>query len=316
MRGSCRDETGAEHAMPHHAADGRRRAEDHAITTAQALRYAAAVCEGAGSETPRLDGEVLLRHVLGIDRAALFARLHDPLPPPAAAAFLTLLGRRVAGEPVAYLTGFKEFMGLGFAVGPGVLIPRPETELLVEWAQSWLQARPRPGAVLDIGTGSGAIALALAAALPMDAGRRVVAADASADALRYARRNRAALALDRRVALVRGDLAAWCGDGAAGLVLANLPYLTPEQAAGNPWLAAEPAEALVAGADGLDLIRRLIADLPRLLAPGGAAGFEIDPSQAETVADLLSATLPEATVRVVADLAGLARHVVAEPLGS
>jgi release factor glutamine methyltransferase len=291
---------------------GRRAADEHDITPAQALRYATAMCERAGSETPRLDGEVLLRHVLGIDRAALFARLNDPVPPDAAAAFLTLLGRRVAGEPVAYLTGFKEFMGLGFAVGPGVLIPRPETELLVEWALGWLERESGDGAVLDIGTGSGAIALSLAAALPAGTYGTIVAADASPAALRFARRNRAALALDRRVALVRGDLATWCAAGAAGLVLANLPYLTPEQLAGNPWLAAEPAEALVSGADGLDLVRRLVADLPRLLTPGAAAGLEIDPAQAASVVALLSQALPAARVRVINDLAGLARHVVAE----
>ncbi len=291
----------------------RRRADEHDITVAQALQYAAAMCGQAGSETPRLDGEVLLRHVLGIDRAALFARLHDPLPAQRAAAFLTLLGRRVAGEPVAYLTGFKEFMGLGFAVGPGVLIPRPETELLVEWALDRLGAAAPPGAILDIGTGSGAIAMSLAANLPAGSHGAIVAADVSADALGYARRNRAALALGSRVSLVRGNLATWVADGAAGLVLANLPYLTPGQLASNPWLAAEPAGALVSGDDGLDLVRRLVADLPRVLSAGGAAGLEIDPDQAETVAGLLATALPKHRVRVVADLAGLARHVVAEP---
>jgi release factor glutamine methyltransferase len=295
------------------AAEGRRRAEEHDITAAQALRYAAAMCQQAGSETPRLDGEVLLRHVLGIDRAALFARLNDAIPPAQAAAFLTLLGRRVAGEPVAYLTGFKEFMGLGFAVGPGVLIPRPETELLVEWALARIGDAPPPGAILDVGTGSGAIARSLAANLPARSHGAIVAADVSAEALGYARRNRAALALDRRVALVRGDLASWVADGAAGLVLANLPYLTPEQLASNPWLAAEPAAALVSGADGLDLVRRLITDLPRILAPDGAAGLEIDPAQAGVVAGLLEAALPGRRVRAIDDLAGLARHVVAEP---
>lgn len=293
--------------------DGRRQADEHDITVAQALRYAASMCEQAGSETPRLDGEVLLRHVLGIDRAALFANLNDFVPAEQAAAFLTLLGRRVAGEPVAYLTGIKEFMGLGFAVGPGVLIPRPETEVLVEWALTRFDGRIPAGAILDIGTGSGAIALSLAANLPAGSLGAIVAADVSRKALGYARRNRAALALGGRVALVRGDLVRWCTAGAAGLVLANLPYLTPEQLESNPWLAAEPAGALVSGADGLDLVRALVADLPRILAPGGAAGLEIDPEQAWTVAGLLADALPGRRVRVLEDLAGLARHVVAEP---
>lgn len=299
--------------MDGNGTEGRRRADEHDITVAQALHYARAMCEQAGSETPRLDGEVLLRHVLGVDRAALFARLNDAVAPAQAAAFLTLLGRRVAGEPVAYLTGIKEFMGLGFSVGPGVLIPRPETELLVEWALQRIGAPPPPGAILDIGTGSGAIALSLAANLPAGSHPALVASDVSAAALRYARRNRAALALDGRVALVRGDLAGWCADGAAGLVLANLPYLTPEQVASNPWLVAEPAGALVSGADGLDLLRRLLADLPRLLAPNGAAGLEIDPAQAGTVVGLLADALPGRRVRIIDDLAGSTRHVVAEP---
>ncbi len=263
-----------------------------------------------GSETPRLDAEVLLRHVLQCDRAALFARLNESLPADAAAAFLTLLGRRVAGEPVAYLVGEKEFMGLPLRVGPGVLVPRPETELLVEWALRWLGGRP-DAVVVDVGTGSGAIALAVAAALPPGQRVQILAADPSASALAWAARNRWALALDS-VCLVRGDLTEWLATAAADLVLANLPYLTPEQITANPLLAAEPDAALLGGADGLDLVRHLVADLPRVLAPGGAVGLELDPTQTATVAALLGETLPGARVETIADLAGLPRHVVAE----
>ena len=290
--------------------NGRRTAEQHPITPADALRFGAAMGEHGGSDTPRLDAEVLLRHVLQIDRAALFARLHDPLPPDAAAAFLTLLGRRVAGEPVAYLVGEKEFMGLPLRVGPGVLVPRPETELLVEWALRWLSGRPH-AVVVDVGTGSGAMALAVAAGLPADHGARIIAVDRSAEALAWAGRNRWALALDRVVSLVRGDLTTWLAPGAADLVLANLPYLTPDQIASNPLLGAEPELALAGGAGGLDLVRRLVADLPRVLKPGGAAGLELDPSQTTTVAALLANTLPGARVETIEDLAGLPRHVVA-----
>jgi release factor glutamine methyltransferase len=285
--------------------------DQHPITPADALRFGQSMCAQAGSDTPRLDAEVLLRHVLGIDRTRLFAEMNETIDPDKAADFLTLLGRRVAGEPIAYLTGEREFHGRPFKVGEGVLIPRPETELLVEWASDWL--RDRPGAsVVDIGTGSGAIALTLAAELGPGWSGRIVGVDVSTEALAWARRNRSALGLDRQVKLVPGDLLAWAPNTSADLIVANLPYLTPGQLAENPWLAMEPAAALVAGEDGLDLIRRTITDLPRVLRPGGAAGFEIDPSQAESVTDLLRAALPDAQVRTIFDLAGHARHIIAE----
>ncbi len=290
--------------------DGRRTADQHPITPAAALRFGASMGARGGSETPRLDAEVLLRHVLQVDRAGLFARLDDPLPADAAAAFLTLLGRRVAGEPVAYLVGEKEFMGLPIRVGPGALVPRPETELLVEWALRWLHERP-DAVVVDVGTGSGGIALAVAAGLPAGHRVRILAGDSASAGLAWAARNRWALALDA-VQLVRGDLTTWLAPDAADLILANLPYLTPEQIVGNPLLAAEPEAALLGGPDGLDLVRSLVADLPRVLAPGGAVGLELDPSQTATVAALLAETLPGARIETITDLAGLPRHVVAE----
>jgi release factor glutamine methyltransferase len=290
--------------------DGRRAADEHAITPVEAIRFGASMTARAGSETPRLDVEVLLRHALQTDRVGLFARLNDPLPTAAAAAFLTLLGRRVAGEPIAYLVGEKEFMGLPIQVGPGALVPRPETELLVEWGVRWLSNRS-DAVVVDVGTGSGAIALALAAGRPSSTGTTIIAADSSAEALAWAARNRWALALDR-VHLVRGDLTDWLAPGAADLVVANLPYLTPDQIAGNPLLGAEPTGALLGGPDGLELVRRLVADLPRILAPGGAVGLELDPSQTATVTALLEETLPGARIDLIPDLAGLPRHVVAQ----
>lgn len=278
-------------------------------TIANALRAAHDRLAAAGVETPRLDAEVLLRHVLGLDRAALFARLRDRLTPADASAFTELVARRRTGEPVAYLTGEREFMGLPFIVRPGVLIPRPETELLVEWALAWLANRAS-ATILDVGTGSGAIALSLAAHLRGAQRATIVAADVSATALAVAAENRARLGLDARVRLVRGDLAAWCG-GPVDLLLANLPYLRPDQVAANSDLRCEPPLALVGGPDGLALVRRLVADAPRLLAPDGALGLEIDPSQAEAVPTLIAATLPGAAIAVRPDLAGLPRHVVA-----
>jgi release factor glutamine methyltransferase len=280
------------------------------VTIAQALRWASQRLATGGSSTPRLDAEVLLRSVLGLDRTALFLRLNEPVAPEDLARFVALVERRLAGEPIAYITGEREFMGLPFAVGPGVLVPRPETELLVEWALQWLTCRAG-ATVIDVGTGSGAIALSLAYHLPKPLTWRIAGSDISRAALCFARHNRSRLGLEREVHLVCGDLVTWCR-GPVDLILANLPYLRPHQVANNPELAAEPRLALEAGPDGLDLYRRLVADLPRVLAPGGAVAIEIDPAQAETAPLLLTAGLPDARIAVFPDLAGLPRHVIAE----
>lgn len=266
----------------------------------------------AGIESAQLDAEVLLRHLTDLDRAGLFLRLPDLAPTDLLQRFDALLARRATGEPVAYLTGVREFMSLSFRVARGVLIPRPETELLVEWALATLASRPR-ATVVDVGTGSGAIAVSIAA-LAGD-GVEVIATDLSAEALAIARENAAALLTPERrdrLAFRQGSLLELVA-GPVDLVLANLPYLTPGQMDGNPDLAAEPRLALDGGADGLDLVRALVADLPRVLAPGGAAGFELDPSQTATVEGLLRRQFPGRSVRTIRDLAGMDRHVVMEP---
>ncbi|HEY7034505.1 MAG TPA: peptide chain release factor N(5)-glutamine methyltransferase [Thermomicrobiales bacterium] len=278
-------------------------------TFADAIGRAANLFAGSGSPSPRLDAEVLLCHVLGLDRTQLFVRLREPLSPQDLARFAELIERRRTGEPVAYLTGKREFMGLPFMVGPGVLIPRPETEVIVEWALGWLRGRP-PATVVDVGTGSGAIALSIAA-MRRGSGDRVIAVDRSEPAIGYATANRERLGLVDTVQLVRGDLVTWCA-GPVDLVLANLPYLRPEQRAGNADLHAEPEMALVSGDDGLAAIRRLLADAPRILAPGGAIALEIDPSQVVAVRKMARAALPESRIDVLQDLAGLDRVVVAD----
>src|SRR5262245_59822813 len=136
-------------------------------TIADAQRFGKQRLNQSGSDTPGLDAEVLLRHALEFDRTTLFARIADPIEPATLAAYLALIDERAKGVPVAYLTGEREFMGLTFAVGPEVLIPRPETEILVEWALRWLTGR-KGATIVDVGAGSGAIALSLVAHLPLD----------------------------------------------------------------------------------------------------------------------------------------------------
>lgn len=253
-----------------------------------------------------------MRHVLGVDRTRLFLRYPDPLDVDDAARFETLVNQRLAGAPVAYLTGTREFMGMPFHVGPGVLIPRPDTEPLVEWALEWLADRPA-ARVVDIGTGSGAIAIAVAAHVGDDFHGEIVATDQSPDALRIAERNADAL-LDGtrrdRLRFLEGSLTEPL-DEPVDLLLTNLPYLTPGQIAENPDLDAEPRLALDGGADGLDLVRDVMSALPDILAAGGACGFEIDPSQAQVVKSMLTSALPGSRVRIVPDLAQRSRHVIA-----
>jgi release factor glutamine methyltransferase len=285
--------------------------EEHpaAETISDALRRGRKRLASKGSPTPGLDAEVLLRHVLGIDRTALFVRLPGPIAADALATYDALIEERTRDTPVAYLTGEREFMGLTFEVIPGVLVPRPETELLVSWAVSWLRERERePVTVVDAGTGSGAIAISVAVAMGPDWQGRVIASDISLDALSVATRNRARLDLHQHVAIIHGSLLSWVR-GPVDLILANLPYLRPEQIAENPSLAAEPRLALDGGPDGLDLIGQILADAPRVLAAGGAIGLEIDPSQRDHVVNLARKLFQAADVQVLRDLAGLDRHV-------
>jgi release factor glutamine methyltransferase len=274
-------------------------------TIREVLTEGVATLRAVAVESPRLDAEVLLRAVLGWDRAHLYAGLTDPVAESALGAYRALIARRAAGEPVAYLTGEREFMGQPFVVGPGVLVPRPETECLVEWLVARVRAASRwdTGLVaVDVGTGSGAIALALALALPQ---ARVVAVDRSPAAMAYARENRRRLALARRVALVQGDLLGPVV--AADVIAANLPYLRPDQL--HAGIDREPAEALVSGTDGLDAYRALLPQAAIVLRSPGLFVAEIDPSQAEAMADLCRDAFPGAVVTVERDLAGRERFV-------
>lgn len=252
---------------------------------------------------PRIDAQLLLLHTLGReghDRAWLITHDDDALAPGQQAAFEALCTRRLAGEPVAYLTGRKEFYGLTLAVDARVLDPRPDTETLVDWALELLAPLATPR-VLDLGTGSGAIALALQSQRP-DA--QVLAVDASADALAVARANGQRLGLN--VAFAQGDwLQALAPEARFEAIVSNPPYIAAE----DPHLAAlthEPHEALASGADGLDDIRSIIAQAPSHLAPGGWLLLEHGWDQAEAVQALLRAA-GFAQVQSRHDLAGHAR---------
>jgi release factor glutamine methyltransferase len=258
--------------------------------------------------TAALDADVLLAHVLGVAKEAVLAHPERALSVEAESRYQDLVGRRARGEPVAYLRGFKEFYGLRFAVDPRVLIPRPETETLVDAAREHIGGRALT--VVDVGTGSGAIAVAIAA---HEHRVRVIATDTSRDALAVAEANALASGVADRVDLRLGDLLAPIRER-VDVVCANLPYLTDSSV--DKWvgerssLAFEPRAAVVAGADGLDLIRRCVADLPRVLAPGGIALFEADPPQTAAIGGLLQAA--GLRTHTVLDLAGAERVVVAE----
>ncbi len=256
------------------------------------------------SGTPRLDAELLVGHALGLSRTQLLASLRDPISSDETiGAVDRLLLRREGGEPVAHILGHKEFLGRDFIVTPAVLTPRPETELLVEWAVTWLGARPY-ARVVDVGTGSGAIAIGVALGAPRTVA--ITAVDVSDAALVIAQENANRLC-PGRVQFRPGDLLNGFEE-AVDLVLANLPYLRARhQIDGNYDLVAEPRVALDGGREGLVLIDRLVRQLPDRLAVDGAVALEIDPSQSGSVAELMAGACPRATIAVHRDLAGLDR---------
>jgi release factor glutamine methyltransferase len=277
------------------------------MDAASLLGAAAPRLAAAGIDSARLDAEVLLAHALGVARSGLYTRLRDVVPAAAAERFEALLARRVRREPVAYLIGMQEFWSLPFAVTPAVLIPRPETELLVELALDHLPAAA-PRAVLDVGTGSGCIAVAIA---HERSGARITALDISRAALEVARRNAAAHGVAARISFAESDIFDGLAAGATfDLIVSNPPYLAPGDAT-SPELAFEPRDALMAGTDGLDVIRRLIAGAAARLCPGGRLVMEIGQGQAAAVVALAAAAgLVDA--RVVPDLAGIPRALVAQ----
>lgn len=275
-------------------------------TVAQAIRDAAAHL-AATSDTARLDAEVLMAHALGTSRSELLLRrMADPAPTD----FAALVERRAAHEPVAYITGHQEFFGLPFRVSPEVLIPRGDSEVLVETA---LAARPDARRVLDCGTGSGALLLAVLSQLPEASG---IGIDRSHGALAVARANAEALGLSGRAAMVEADwrLPGWATGlgGPFDLILANPPYVEDAAQLDTAVHAFEPAGALFSGPEGLDDYRVLVPQLPALLGPGGIALVEIGHSQAEQVSAIGKAANLDA--RLHRDLAGRARVLLFSPI--
>ena len=269
------------------------------------MRVREALADAAGrfaalSDTPRLDAELLMAHALGASREELLLGRQDEASP---AAFASLVERRLSHEPVAYITGRRAFWTIELEVGPGVLIPRPDSETLIE-AAIGLFGKEGPATILDLGTGPGTLLLAALDQWPRARGLGI---DRSDIALQYAERNAARLGLSGRAEFRRGD---W-GDGLTGkfdLILSNPPYVEAEAPLVPGVAGWEPAEALFAGPDGLDAYRRLAPRLGTLLASNGAACLEIGAGQETAVRALLAAEGFAVSSR--ADLAGVPRCLV------
>jgi release factor glutamine methyltransferase len=274
----------------------------------------------SGSETPRLDVELLLGHAIGIDRTVVAAYPDAPVGAEAESRFEADLVRREAGEPVAYVRGFKEFFGLAFATDRRALIPRPETELIVELAEREVARRltsaPRPPGgppllIADVGTGAGTIAVALGVQLRR---RRmlgevvIIGIEDVPETLTLARENAVGHGVGDRVRFVEADLLPPVVANPFDLVLANLPYVRSDAIAGLPIATSfEPVHALDGGADGLAVIRRLLARLPDSLRPSGVAFLEIGGDQAESMAAAVQEALPDWACQIEHDLGGLPR---------
>lgn len=281
------------------------------MTGQEALRRGVVALRAHGVEDAELEAEVLLRHVLQLDRAYLFLRLPDELGAEQHEAYERLIARRVAHTPTAYLTERREFYSLSFAVGPGVLIPRPETEHVVEAAleagRALLTVRERV-TLVDAGTGSGAIALAVAKHLPA---LRVLATDNSRAALAIADLNAKRLRLAGRVTFLQGDLLEPVPEPVE-IITANLPYIpTAVWASLPPEIRDhEPREALDGGEDGLHVIDRLLIQARAHLSPGAVVILEIQYDQAAALTALVEDRLPGAAVEIRKDLAGHDRVAV------
>ncbi len=272
------------------------------VTIENALKLGARDLDLA-AERPWLEAQVLLGHVLERPRTFVLAHPEILLTQAQEERFVALVARRRQDEPLPYLIGRVEFFGLELVVTPAVLIPRPETELLVAAALDWLQARS-VATVVDVGTGSGCLAVALAVYAPQP---RYYAVDISAEALAIARSNALRHGVDGRIIFLEGDLLAPLPEP-VDLIVSNPPYVAEtEWDALPPSVKQEPRLALTSGADGLDAFRRLLVQASQALRPGGLLLCEIGERQGPALQTLAQAAFPRATVQILPDLAGKAR---------
>nr|WP_138495831.1 peptide chain release factor N(5)-glutamine methyltransferase [Paenibacillus pinistramenti] len=285
-----------------------------AINIKEALQEASSFLEKAGIMEPESNARLLLSHLLGFSPAALLAAQREPFPGSRRAEWEQLVSRKAQGEPAQYIIGEQEFYGLSFEVNPAVLIPRPETELLVErivQLGSGLFSAEAPAAhsplVADIGTGSGAIAAAIKHLRP---GWRLMASDISPAALEVARRN--AARLDLQIDFREGNLLEPFTGLKLDILVSNPPYIPAAVIEGlQPEVKNyEPRSALDGGADGLDPYRIMMEQLPLLEAPPRLIGFELGMGQADEVAELLDKTGYWSRIETVKDYAGIGRHVI------
>lgn len=289
-------------------------------TIGMAMRHSQAVLSAPSSivrsETPKLDAEVLLAWILGWSREQLFARTDELLPSRCWRELYALLMRRVDGEPVAYLTCTKEFMGLTFVVGPGVLIPRVDTECIVEHVLTLLPDDGRSQVVADVGAGSGAIGISLASYRPL---LRVCALESEFGAVDIATKNARNHQMEERVTVIHGDLLAGLSQP-ADIIVANLPYIPSLLLPSLPRCIRdyEPISALDGGSDGLALYRRMLGQLsskPDLLNRTGFLVCECDSSQVNALSTLVCTVLPERLIEVITALDGRPIGIQVSPGG-
>ena len=282
-------------------------------TIARLLSWTTDFFREHGIENPRLDAEVLLGAVLGKDRMYLYVHFDEPLEPVELARFRSYVKERAAHVPLAYVLGRREFMGLDFRVTRDTLIPRPDTEVLVQCAVDFLRARAAEGrddlALADIGTGTGAIALSV---LHYMEGARADAVDISPAAAEVARENAERLNLTERIEIHEGDLTAPLAGRSYDVILSNPPYIPSADIAGlMPEVCRyEPHLALDGGHDGLDIYRRLAADAPPMLKDGGVLAVEVGIGEAHDVAALMEAHPRIVRTEIRRDLGGIERVVV------
>ena len=278
-------------------------------TIGRILKWTEQYFGGKGVESPRLDAEVLLSHVLKKERIYLYVHFDQPMEAEELAAYKELIKQRVSHVPVAYLLGQREFMGLTFKVTPATLIPRPDTEILVQAAVERLRGREQCS-FADIGTGSGAICLSVLSFVP---GSSAVTVDISPEARAVAEENAENLGLSERIEFFTGDLLEPVKDRKFTAILSNPPYIPEKDIEGlqEEVRCQEPYGALSGGQDGLDFYRRLCQEAPALLEEGGFMAFEVGIGQAAQVAALAEANPLVVRMEILKDLAGIERVVVA-----